>query len=181
MDEDGPRPADGATPSMPPPPPAQPDEPRGLSARPVTPAPRPVAPVGSLVRLGGWMMMVGGAIALASAFLPRITASGVEISSGGVLGSGIGMLLLAGFAIAKGFQVVRPDVMKARLSSPLLTGALLLVLAGIRYTSLRSDVESLQAIPGVTASIGSGFWIGVIGAAIVALGGALIHLGDRAR
>jgi putative copper export protein len=88
------------------------------------------------------------------------------------------MLILAAFAIAKGLQVVRPDIVKTRLASPILTGALLLLLAGLRYGSLRSDVDSLRAIPGITASIGSGFWIGVIGALMVTLGGALIQFRD---
>jgi hypothetical protein len=124
------------------------------------------------------MMIAGGAIVLASALLPRIDVSGVTISTGGILGTGIGMLILAAFAIAKGLQVVRPDIVKTRLASPILTGALLLLLAGLRYGSLRSDVDSLRAIPGITASIGSGFWIGVIGALMVTLGGALIQFRD---
>jgi hypothetical protein len=126
------------------------------------------------------MMIAGGAIVLGSALLPRIEVTGVTISSGGLLGAGIGMLILAGFAIAKGLQVVRPGIMAFRLASPILTGALLLLLAGLRYASLRSDVDALQAIPGITASIGIGFWIGVIGALIVTLGGALIQFGDGA-
>jgi hypothetical protein len=121
------------------------------------------------------MMVAGGAVVLASALLPRIEVSGATISSGGILGAGIGMLILAGLAIAKGLQVVRPDIMKTRLASPILTGALLLLLAGLRYGSLRSDVDALRGIPGITASIGSGFWIGLVGALIVTLGGALIQ------
>jgi hypothetical protein len=126
-------------------------------------------------------MIAGGAIAVASAFLPRITASGPggEATYGGLAGAGFGTLILAGFAIAKGLQVVRPDVVKMRLSSPILTGALMLLLAGIRYASLQSNVSDLQALPGVTASIGTGFWIGLIGASLVAIGGAMIQFGDR--
>jgi hypothetical protein len=112
---------------------------------------------------------------LASALLPRIEGSGATFSSGGIVGAGIGWLILAGLAIAKGLQVVRPDIMKTRLASPILTGALLLLLAGLRYGSLRSDVDALRGIPGITASIGSGFWFGLVGALIVTLGGALIQ------
>ena len=126
-------------------------------------------------------MIAGGAIAIASAFLPRIQADGVEISTGGIAGAGFGTLILACFAIAKGLQVVRPGMLRTRLGSPAFTGLLMLVLAGIRYGSLQSDVESLNALPGVTATIGDGFWIGVIGASLVAIGGAMIQMAERAR
>jgi hypothetical protein len=56
----------------------------------------------------------------------------------------------------------------------------MLVLAGIRYGSLQSNVNDLNALPGVTASIGDGFWIGLIGASLVAIGGAVIQFADRA-
>ncbi len=133
--------------------------------------------------MGGWLMIAGGAIAVASAFLPRETASGPggEATYGGIAAAGFGTLILAGFAIAKGLQVVRPGVMKARLGSPVVTGVLMLVLGGIRYASLQSDVEELNALPGVTAAIGSGFWIGLVGAALVAVGGAVIQAAERAR
>ena len=126
-------------------------------------------------------MLTGGAIALASAFLPRITASGPggEASYGGFAGAGIGTLILAGIAVAKGLQVIRPEVLKTRLGSPVITGVLMLVLAGIRYASLSSDVDDLRAVSGVTASIGSGFWIGVIGAVMVTIGAALIQSEHR--
>jgi hypothetical protein len=128
-------------------------------------------------------MIAGGAIAIASAFLPRLTATGPggEATYGGLAGAGFGTLILAGFAIAKGLQVVRPDVMRTRLGSPILTGLLMVLLAGIRYSSLNSNVGDLNALPGVTATIGIGFWIGVIGAALVTIGGAMIQSADRAR
>ena len=71
--------------------------------------------------------------------------------------------------------------MKTRLGTPVLTGVLMLVLAGLRYSSLQSDVGTLNALPEVTATIGIGFWIGVIGASLVAIGGAMIQLAERAR
>ncbi|MEO7097266.1 MAG: hypothetical protein ABI175_28655 [Polyangiales bacterium] len=178
--DDEPTPPEPTSP-MPPPPPAQASPPRGLAGPPADLG-RPSAPASSRTRLGGWLMLAGGAIALASAFLPRITASGPggEASYGGLAGAGFGTLILAGIAVAKGLQVVRPDVMKMRLGSPVVTGVLMLVLAGFRYASLSSDVADLQELPGITASIGNGFWIGAIGAAMVTVGGALIQSDGRA-
>ena len=166
-----------------PPPPAQPVQPRGLSAQPAGSTQGPIGPASSRARTGGWVMIAGGAIAIASAFLPRLTATGPsgEVTYGGIAGAGIGSLILAGFAIAKGLQVVRPAVMRTRLGSPVLTGLLMLVLAGIRYSSLNSDLGNLNALPGVSATIGNGFWIGVIGASLVAIGGAMIQMAERAR
>jgi uncharacterized membrane protein YraQ (UPF0718 family) len=127
------------------------------------------------------MMIAGGAMAIASAFLPRITASGPggEATYGGIAGAGIGTMILAGLAIVKGLQVARPDVVRTRLGSPILTGVLMVVLAAIRYSTLRSDIDSLQAFPGVTASIGIGYWLGVLGAIIVLGGGAMIRFDER--
>jgi hypothetical protein len=80
----------------------------------------------------------------------------------------------------KGLQAARPDIVRTQLGSPILTGILMLVLAAIRYSSLQSNVGDLQALPGVTATIGNGFWIGVIGSSIVLLGGSMIQSADRA-
>ena len=181
MDEDGPQ-TPPEPPSMPPPP-VQPVDPRGLSTQPVGSVQRPVRPASSRARTGGWVMIAGGAIAIASAFLPRETATGPggDVAFGGLAAAGFGTLILACFAIAKGLQVVRPGMLRTRLGSPAFTGPLMLVLAGIRYGSLQSDVENLNALPGVTAVIGDGFWIGVIGASLVAIGGAMIQMAERAR
>ena len=168
---------------MPPPPGGSPAEPpRGLSAEPGRP-PAGAPPTSGAVRLGGWMMAAGGALVLGSAFLPRLTAEGPggTVSSGGILGAGIGMLVLAALAVARGLQVIRPDILRNRVSSPLVTGAFLLVVVGLRYASLRSELDRLEGLPGVTASIGSGFWLSAFGAVVVLLGGALVQFGDRAR
>jgi hypothetical protein len=125
-------------------------------------------------------MIAGGAVVLASAFLPRLTVGPGVTQTGGILGAGIGTLLLSGFAIAKGLQVVRPGTLNMRLSSPILTGVLLMVLAGLRYTSLTSDVNALHE-QGFTASLANGFWLSVIGSAVVLLGGAMIQLDGRPR
>ncbi len=168
---------------MPPPPAETPAEPpRGLSAQPGRP-PAGAPPASGAVRLGGWLMVAGGALVLGSAFLPRLTAEGPggTATSGGILGAGIGMLVLAALAVGRGVQVIRPDILRNRLSSPLVTGAFLLVVVGLRYASLRSEMDRLEGLPGVTASIGSGFWLSAFGTVVVLLGGALVQFGDRAR
>jgi hypothetical protein len=127
-------------------------------------------------------MIVGGVIAIASAFLPRLIATGPggEVAYGGLAGAGFGTIILAGLSVMKGLQAARPDIVRTQLGSPILTGILMLVLAAIRYSSLQSNVGDLQALPGVTATIGNGFWIGVIGSSIVLLGGSMIQSADRA-
>jgi hypothetical protein len=70
-------------------------------------------------------------------------------------------------------------VVKAQLGSPILTGIFLLALSGVRYATLQTSIRNLQALPGVTATIGNGFWIGVIGSSMVVLGGAMIQSADR--
>jgi hypothetical protein len=127
-------------------------------------------------------MIVGGVIAIASAFLPRLIATGPggEVTYGGLAGAGFGTIILAGLSVMKGLQAARPDIVRTQLGSPILTGILMLVLAAIRYSSLQSNVGDLQALPGVTATIGNGFWIGVIGSSIVLLGGSMIQSADRA-
>ncbi len=162
------------------PPPPVPTQPKGLSAQPAVPVRGTGGPASDRARTGGWLMIAGGAVVLASAFLPRLTVGPGVTAESGILATGIGTLVLAGFAIAKGLQVVRPGTLNMRLSSPIVTGLLLLVLAGLRYASLTSDIDALNA-QGFTASIANGFWISVIGSAIVLLGGALIQQGERAR
>ncbi|MBA3691187.1 MAG: hypothetical protein H0W82_07220 [Actinobacteria bacterium] len=127
-------------------------------------------------------MVIGGGIVLLSVFLPRftVTSPGGTESLGGIQGAGIGMLLLAGFAIAKGLQELRPDAIGTRFGSPLLTGILMVVSLAIRWSDLQNGLASARDIPGVSASIGTGFWLSVIGTLSVLAGGALLQFGDRA-
>lgn len=131
--------------------------------------------------MGAFLMLVGGAIVLLSTALPRftITTSNGTTSIGGLQSTGFGTLILAGFAIAKGIEALRPGAVRMRLGSPVITGVLMAVLLAIRWTDLQNGLDTAAGIPGVTASIGSGFWLNVMGAVLVLCGGALIQFGDR--
>jgi hypothetical protein len=128
--------------------------------------------------LGGGLAIVVGAVAL-----PWFSASGPGGSETvkGISGSGFGILILAGFAIAKGLQVVAPDRVPFRLGTPILTGVLLLALVGFRWSDISDGLDRAEAIPGVTASVGSGFWLVAAGSVIVLCGGLLMHFGGSVR
>jgi hypothetical protein len=171
----------GGEPQIPPPPPTTPT---GLRETPITastPTPTPVegsARVGGLLMLGGGLAVVLGAIAL-----PWFSASGPGGSEtvSGISGAGFGTLILAGFAVAKGLQTVAPDRVPFRLGTPILTGLLLLVLLGFRWSDISNGLDRANAIPGVTASVGTGFWLAVAGAIAVLCGGLLLQFGGAAR
>ncbi|MEP6476081.1 MAG: hypothetical protein ABJC60_02300 [Actinomycetota bacterium] len=168
-------------PPVPPPPGAPPRDIRGLSSSPVA----PTAPLGQQasgrIRLGALFMLIGGGIVLLSTFLPRFTITGPNgtTSLSGIQGGSIGMLVLAGFAIAKGSAGIRPGIVRMRLGSPILTGILMMVVLALRWSDLQNGLKVADGIPGVTASIGIGYWLSVLGAALVLCGGALLQFGDR--
>jgi hypothetical protein len=168
-------------PNVPPPPPAQPVEPRGLSAQPAGPIGAPVGLTNGRIRMGAVFMLIGGGIVLLSTFLPRftITTAAGTTSIGGLQSTGFGTLILAGFAIAKGFEALRPGSVRMRLGSPIITGVFMAVLLALRWSDLQDGLDTAAGIPGMTASIGSGFWLNLTGAVLVLCGGALIQFGDR--
>jgi hypothetical protein len=125
-------------------------------------------------------MLIGGIAVVLGAFLPRFSVSGPggTTTIGGFSGVGLGLVILAGFAIAKGIQGLEPSRIRMRLSAPILTGLLMIIPLVIRWNDLHSAVDQLQGAPGVTASIGIGFWIDVAGVAAVLAGGAIMQLGN---
>jgi len=131
--------------------------------------------------MGAYAMLVGGAIVLLSTFLPRftLTTAAGTTSLGGLQSTGFGTLILAGFAIAKGFEALRPGTVRMRLGSPVITGVFMTVLLVLRWTDLQDGLNAAAEIPGMTAAIGSGFWLNVVGTVLVLGGGALIQFGDR--
>jgi hypothetical protein len=181
MDDDRP-PTPPEPPNMPPPP-VQPAQPRGLSAQPGGPIDAVARPATGRLRLGAYLMLIGGAIVLLSTFLPRftITTAAGTTSLGGLQATGFGTLILAGFAMAKGFEALRPGTVRMRLGSPVITGVFMAVLLALRWSDLQDGLDTAAGIPGMTASIGSGFWLNVMGTVLVLCGGALIQFGDRVR
>src|SRR6186997_1646305 len=165
-----------------PPPPARSLQPRGMSGQPGGAA-VPAGPATGRIRTGAYLMLIGGAIVLLSTFLPRLTvttAAGTT-SFGGLQATGFGTLILAGFTVAKGFEALRPGTVPMRLGSPIITGIFMAVLLAFRWSDLQDGLDQAAGIPGVTASIGSGFWLNVMGTVLVLGGGALIQFGDRVR
>jgi uncharacterized membrane protein YidH (DUF202 family) len=55
----------------------------------------------------------------------------------------------------------------------LIGGVILAVLVALRWNDLHKSLEDLRSLPGVTASIGIGFWAVIAGTVLVLLGGVL--------
>jgi hypothetical protein len=144
----------------------------------VPPPPPPMQP-GPIVRrtseLPGVLVLGGGALVVIGVFLPWITAAGpaaTATESGLKIGTW-GTLILGAFAIARGASLLRPETFKFSLGTPIVGGALILVLMAIRWSSLQDALTYLRSFPGVTASIGIGVWVVVAGAVLVIVGGVL--------
>ena len=149
-----------------------------------SPPPRPGAAravASGRPRVGAILMVVGGAIVLLSVFLPRlsVTGSGGTVTVGGISGAGIGFLFLAGLAVAKGLERLRPGTVPIGLSSPILSGLFMAVLLVFRWSDLQRALDLASQTPGITAAVGPGFWLSVVGTILVLCGGALIQFGDR--
>ena len=154
------------------------EEVRGIPVGPGGPG-APAA--GGSSRIGGVLMVAGGIAVILGAFLPSlsVTGDGGTTTFGGIASVGFGLLILAGFAIAKGAQGLMPSLIRMRLSAPILTGALMVVALAIRWSDLHRTVDVVDALPGVSASIGIGFWLDVVGVVAVLLGGAILQFADR--
>jgi hypothetical protein len=172
--DDGTDSPEATPPPMPSPPP---EEVRGV---PIGSGPPASVPAGS-ARTGALLMLVGGIAAILGAFLPRLSVSGPAGTQtvGGFSSVGFGLVILSGFAIAKGVQGLDPSRIRMRLSAPILTGLLMLVPLGFHWNDLNNVVQILNTYPGVTASIGIGFWVEVVGVVAVLGGGAILQFGDR--
>ena len=171
MDEEGQQPEPSQ--QLPQPPPQDPGQqpPPGLggaqSARSVTP------------REGnanaGWLVLTGGILVIVGVFLPWITATGPggTFSRSGKDASEWGFLILGGFATVRGFSMARPQTFRFQLGTPLIGGVILAVLVAIRWNDLNKALEDFRSLPGVTASVGIGFWAVIAGTVLVLLGGVL--------
>jgi hypothetical protein len=118
---------------------------------------------------------VGALLVIGGVFLPWATASnefGDSVSKTGMALNNWGVLLLGGFALARGLSALRPATFHFNLGTPLIGGVLLAVLIATRWSDLNDAVKSAQA-SGLTASIGIGFWAVIAGTALVLLGGLL--------
>jgi hypothetical protein len=120
--------------------------------------------------------LAGGVIVLISVFLPWVTVK-TPLGSGTVSefgGGGFGLLVLGGFAIARGLSMTRIGGIGFRLGSPLIGGVLMIVLLVLRWNEIRDSIDQVHAVyPQVAVGIGIGFWGACFGAALVLAGGAI--------
>jgi hypothetical protein len=151
--------------------------PPATSARPWEPVAAETAPrVTADRRRAGKLTVAGGLLVLGCQFLPWLSASG---PGGALKGTGIdlhnwGLMLLGGFAVARGATMIQPERFRFNLGTPLIGGAILVFLLVSRYNDLQSSFEQLEAeFPGVNLSIGIGFWGAALGTAMVIAGGVL--------
>jgi hypothetical protein len=174
------------------PPPPMPDRPGSMPPGPPTaaggglsepgPSRRPTPGPTSTDRTPGLLTLLGGVLVVLGSFLPYLTVSvaGASTSASGT-SAGIGVLILGGFAIVKGMSSLSPRMMPIRLATPLLTAGLLAVLLVIRWNDIHDAIRTLQAeLPGVTASVGIGYWIDVVGTALI-LAAGFMDLAARRR
>ncbi len=171
MDEEGQQPEPSQ--QLPQPPPQDPGQqpPPGLggaqSARPVTP------------REGnanaGWFVLTGGVLVIVGVFLPWITATGSSgtFSASGKDANEWAFLILGGFATVRGLSMAKPGLFRFQLGTPLIGGVILAVLVALRWNDLQKALEDFRSLPGVTASLGIGFWAVIAGTVLVLLGGVL--------
>jgi hypothetical protein len=165
MDDEGDHPRDS---SLPPPPPTP-----GLSSG-QPPVIRET--VTDAERRAGLLTLAGGIVVVISVFLPWVRVEGpfggITISEFG--GGGVGLLILGGFAIARGLSMARIGGIGFRLGSPLIGGALMVVLLVVRWNDIGDATDQVhEAYPLLDVSIGIGFWGAALGAALVLAAGVL--------
>jgi hypothetical protein len=142
---------------------------------------QPARAAAGSARTGALLKLVGGIATILGAFLPRLSVSGPAGTQtvGGFSSVGFGLVILSGFAVAKGVHGLDPSQIRMRLSAPILTGLLMLVPLGFHWNDLNDAVQILNTYPDVTASIGIGFWVELVGVLAVLGGGAILQFGDR--
>ena len=171
MDEEGQQPDPAQQLPQPPP--------QGLGQRPPpglgpTPSTRPAPPRDGNAN-AGWLVLAGGILVLVGVFLPWITVTGPAgtFSESGKDANEWAFLILGGFATVRGLSMARPGLFRFQLGTPLIGGVILAVLVAMRGSDLQKALNDLRAVPGVTASLGIGFWAVITGTVLVLLGGIM--------
>ena len=123
----------------------------------------------------GWLVLTGGILVVVGVFLPWITATGSKgtISLSGKDANEWAFLILGGFATVRGLSMAKPGLLRFQLGTPLIGGVILAVLVALRWNDLQKALEDFRSVPGVTASVGIGFWAVIAGTVLVLLGGVL--------
>lgn len=123
----------------------------------------------------GWLVLTGGILVIVGVFLPWITATRATgtFSASGKDANEWAFLILGGFAAVRGLSMAKPGLFRFQLGTPLIGGVILAVLVALRWNDLQKTLEDLRSLPGVTASLGIGFWAVIAGTVLVLLGGVL--------
>jgi hypothetical protein len=171
MDDEGQEPDPGQ--ALPQPPPQDPGQqpPPGLGA---APSGRPAPPREGNTN-AGWLVLTGGVLVIVGVFLPWITATGSSgtFSASGKDANEWAFLILGGFATVRGISMAKPGLLRFQLGTPLIGGVILAVLVALRWNDLQKALDDLRSLPGVTASLGIGFWAVIAGTVLVLLGGVM--------
>jgi hypothetical protein len=131
---------------------------------------------GSSSRLPGMLVLAGGVAVVVGTFLPWLQATGPAgtVTENGLKIGTWGTLVLGVLAAARGLSLSRPEMFRAQLGSPLISGVLIAILVALRWNSLQQVIRNTEAVsPGVTVGIGIGVWIVIAGAGMIILGGLL--------
>ena len=153
--------------------------PQGLGYQPPpglgpTPTSRPV-PTREGNANAGWLVLAGGILVIVGVFLPWITATGPSgnFSASRKDANEWAFLILGGFATVRGLSMAKPGLFRFQLGTPLIGGVILAVLVALRWNDLQKTLEDLRSLPGVTASLGIGFWGVIVGTVLVLVGGVM--------
>ncbi len=140
----------------------------------------PAAP-GSTRYAGVTLVILGGALIAIGSFLPWIVLSaplvGTLTKSGMEGGDGIWTLILGTVTVVIGVVKLTASRMPSLLqSSPIVTGAISAVIAGVNLADISNRVDAARAAsPLVAGSIGAGIWSILVGAALAIVGGFVLY------
>ncbi len=128
------------------------------------------------------IVVIGAALVILGVFLPWVsaTAPGRTFTENGFQIGNYGTLILGGFALARGFSMLRPGTFRMQLGTPAIGGLLILGFLALRWGALQDLVTQAEAIgPSVQAAIGIGVWSVVAGGLLVVAGGVLASRSRR--
>ena len=120
-------------------------------------------------------MMAGAATVLVSLPLALYSVTGpTGTSSFNELGqAALWPLVICVFAFLRGYSTIRPTTF--RTSLPILSGVFITWAAYDRWSGINDLMKSATAFPGVTVSLGVGFWLLSLGAALIVVGSVILQ------
>jgi hypothetical protein len=128
----------------------------------------------------GYLVITGGIVVIASQLLPWVTAShlgATRTGNGFDVGGWLWLVILGVFAIARGAALINPSI-RYRAGSPWISVILLSIALIWRWAQLNNQINAASGVSSFSISIGIGFWVAVVGLALVAAG-ALMSSSDN--